>query len=99
MTLPDLYDLVSAERLLEGLDVSDDQVVIRHIPSNSQVVIPISEVLSHEPADLLRVLLYPGSEQPLRHVSRICGYFSRLEAWNSGKIGEWRDRQKGNYTV
>ncbi|OQY98360.1 MAG: anaerobic ribonucleoside-triphosphate reductase [Candidatus Brocadia sp. UTAMX2] len=32
-------------------------------------------------------------------VSRIVGYFSRINNWNKSKIGELADRHKGSYTV
>lgn len=32
-------------------------------------------------------------------VTRIVGYFSRVNNWNLSKIGELKDRQKGNYKV
>ena len=33
------------------------------------------------------------------HVSRIVGYFSRIENWNKSKHGELKDRQAGDYKV
>ena len=33
------------------------------------------------------------------HMSRVCGYFSRLSNWNPSKRGELKDRQKGNYSL
>lgn len=38
----------------------------------------------------------PG-EQPLVYMSRVCGYYSRIGEWNKSKLGELKDRQKGNY--
>jgi len=32
-------------------------------------------------------------------LTRIVGYFSRIKNWNKSKIGELKDRQKGNYHV
>jgi ribonucleoside-triphosphate reductase len=32
-------------------------------------------------------------------VTRIVGYFSRIENWNKSKLGELADRHKGNYAV
>jgi anaerobic ribonucleoside-triphosphate reductase len=32
-------------------------------------------------------------------ITRVVGYFSRIENWNSSKRAEFRDRQKGNYIV
>ena len=29
--------------------------------------------------------------------TRICGYLSRVRNWNKGKLGELKDRQKGDY--
>lgn len=33
------------------------------------------------------------------HVSRIVGYFSRIENWNISKVGELADRHKGDYKI
>jgi len=35
----------------------------------------------------------------VKHVSRIVGYFSRVDNWNPSKRGELKDRQAGNYRV
>lgn len=32
-------------------------------------------------------------------VSRVVGYYSKIENWNSGKKAELKDRQKGEYEV
>ena len=32
-------------------------------------------------------------------MTRVVGYFSRVHNWNSSKIGELKDRHKGNYSV
>ncbi|MCD6220422.1 anaerobic ribonucleoside-triphosphate reductase, partial [Candidatus Calescamantes bacterium] len=32
-------------------------------------------------------------------ITRIVGYFSRVNNWNKSKIGELKDRQKGNYSL
>ena len=39
-----------------------------------------------------------GSEN-VYGVTRVVGYFSRIDNWNSGKKKELSDRQKGNYEV
>ncbi|MEE8402763.1 MAG: anaerobic ribonucleoside-triphosphate reductase [Candidatus Hydrothermarchaeaceae archaeon] len=33
-----------------------------------------------------------GSEN-VEHVTRVTGFFSKVEGWNKGKIGELRDRR------
>jgi hypothetical protein len=35
----------------------------------------------------------------VEHVTRVVGYYSRKSNWNKSKIGEGKDRQKGNYAV
>ena len=35
----------------------------------------------------------------VRHMTRIVGYFSNTRNWNQSKIGELKDRHKGNYGV
>jgi anaerobic ribonucleoside-triphosphate reductase len=32
-------------------------------------------------------------------MSRVCGYFSRINNWNAAKKAEFRDRQGGDYDV
>jgi len=32
-------------------------------------------------------------------VTRVVGYFSRIDNWNTGKKAELKDRQKGNYKL
>ena len=35
----------------------------------------------------------------VHHITRIVGYFSRVENWNKSKLGELKDRHKGDYKV
>ncbi|MCK4532911.1 hypothetical protein KAU39_03930 [bacterium] len=35
----------------------------------------------------------------VHHVSRVVGYFSRIENWNKSKHGELKDRNKGDYGI
>ncbi len=37
--------------------------------------------------------------RPLRHMSRVCGYFSQIENWNKSKLGELRLRKAGQYKL
>ena len=32
-------------------------------------------------------------------ISRVVGYFSKIDNWNPSKTAEFRDRQKGNYQI
>ena len=35
----------------------------------------------------------------LTHMTRIVGYYSRINNWNKSKLGELKDRHKGSYVV
>ncbi len=35
----------------------------------------------------------------VRRVTRIVGYYSRVENWNKSKLGELKDRHKGDYRI
>jgi hypothetical protein len=37
--------------------------------------------------------------QVLLHVTRVVGYFSRVSNWNKSKLGELKDRHRGNYAI
>jgi ribonucleoside-triphosphate reductase len=39
------------------------------------------------------------SSENVYGVTRIVGYFSRVNNWNKSKIGELNDRHKGDYSV
>jgi ribonucleoside-triphosphate reductase len=39
-----------------------------------------------------------GSEN-VYGMSRVVGYFTRINNWNPGKQAEFKDRQKGTYAV
>jgi len=35
----------------------------------------------------------------VRQVTRVVGYYSRVENWNKSKLGELKDRHKGDYRI
>ena len=35
----------------------------------------------------------------VHHISRVVGYYSRIQNWNKSKKGELKDRHKGNYLI
>ncbi|GAB63077.1 MAG: hypothetical protein DWB56_06845 [Candidatus Jettenia sp.] len=51
------------------------------------------------PLEILIPSLITGETEKLIGVTRIVGYYSRVQNWNKSKIGELRDRHKGNYAV
>ncbi|HHT9131598.1 MAG TPA: hypothetical protein ACFYED_03845 [Candidatus Tripitaka californicus] len=60
--------------------------------------ITLEAILTQE-LDALIKALETGVKNPLYGVTRIVGYYSRISNWNKSKLGELRDRHKGNYSV
>ncbi|PKK81670.1 MAG: hypothetical protein CVT47_01210 [Thermoplasmata archaeon HGW-Thermoplasmata-2] len=44
--------------------------------------------------DMVALLTATHHGKNTTHMTRITGYFSRIEGWNKGKLGELRDRYK-----
>jgi len=55
------------------------------------------DVLATMTAPQLRRVVVNGRD--VIHMTRIVGYFSRVQNWNKSKLGELKDRHKGNYRV
>jgi len=99
MTLMELYELVEADEELEGVGVNHTAIVIRSLRNDLKTRVPIG---SFEGVDweLLRPILV-GDREPvaLRHMTRVVGYYSNVDNWNPSKIGELKDRHKGDYAI
>lgn len=57
------------------------------------------DTIIRQPVDAVIRALRTGGERPLQGVTRIVGYYSRIDNWNKSKISELQDRHKGNYAV
>jgi len=69
-----------------------------------KVTVPIQEVMEKveclpNARHIISVVKGDTEAQSLHGISRIVGYFSRTENWNKGKLGELKDRQKGDYKL
>ncbi len=68
----------------------------------SYVEVSIKEVIelikdSIDGTQFINVILGKRSSIVLNGISRIVGYYSRVQHWNKSKVGELRDRTKGIY--
>lgn len=89
---------------LEGVGIGKNgdglpEVVIRHKPSQLMTCFPAGAIEKADWQTLLDVL--SGRREPvvLQHMTRVVGYFSRIENWNKSKLGELADRQAGAYAL
>ena len=105
MTPEQFFACVETDLELRGVGVGidgesgDGVFVVEHVPSRYQTKLPFSSVEAHDWRTLRRVIAGEVVPQPLMHITRVVGYFSRIENWNKSKIGELRDRRKGDYAV
>lgn len=104
MELTRFYDMVEAHADLAGvgIDVCSDErkaVVVKHTPSGMETRVPVDVIEESEWAPLEAILTGKREPQVLQHMTRVVGYFSRVENWNKSKVGELRDRHKGDYSI
>ena len=98
MTYLEVYNNVEGDERLEGVSVDSKGCIIR-VLDNHRYRISWDALRNNPWEDVLGVLL--GNREPtiLRHVSRVVGYFSRIDNWNKSKLGELKDRQRGDYAI
>ena len=104
MELQDFYNSVEKNKDLRGVGVEKDEsgrgfIIIEHKPSKMMTKIPAQAIEKAEWNDIQSVLTCERDPVVLQHITRVVGYFSRINNWNTSKIGELKDRHKGQYAV
>lgn len=105
MELTKFYDAIEAHPQLEGLGIDTEckdhkpGVIIKQTKTSLITRIPVEAIEAADWEILEDVLMGKREPQVLQHMTRVVGYFSRVENWNKSKVGELKDRQKGNYAV
>ena len=105
MHLTSFYDKIEAHPDLEGLGIDTEWanhqpgVIIKQNKTGLMTRIPLTAIESADWEVLEDVFMGKREPQILQHMTRVVGYFSRVENWNKSKVGELKDRQKGNYAV
>jgi len=70
---------------------------VRHHPTKA--CFKITELGDDPWEHLLMIFRGQRPSKCLTHMTRIVGYYSQVNNWNLGKLGELTDRRKGNYGV
>lgn len=95
-------ELVKEAPELEILEECADSCVVG-CPKSKKVSQVNYEQMERNPLknwdQVKRTLTGEREPQILSHVTRIVGYYSSIENWNQSKIGELKDRQKGDYSL
>ena len=105
MQISEFFWHVEDEPRLRGIDLratdtpEDDMVVVEDLQSGYKTTFTVPVILENDWPALLDIALGKKSIAPLYHVTRIVGYYSRIENWNKSKLRELADRRRGNYAV
>lgn len=87
--------------VLRNHDKSEGQHGVYNEVSLSEIIKLLGDerkISSYEKAqEILDKIKLDKPEIVLHGVSRIVGYYSKITSWNKSKIGELRDRAKGEY--
>ena len=105
MELMDFFDKVEKHPELEGVGIDNEckdrnpGVIVKYTKTGLMTRIPTAAVECADWDVLEDVLVGKREPQVLQHMTRVVGYFSRVENWNKSKVGELKDRQKGDYSI
>ena len=80
---------------LSYIGVKDDEVLVRCDGIEGVLAVAPEEILRAEWSELLPVLLGQVEADPLRHCTRIVGYYSMTRNWNGSALAQLRDRKRG----
>jgi len=103
MNAIDFFNAVEDHEELAGLGMDTERGIfaIEHKPTKITTCIHLDVVSEPKVVwDTLESILV-GKREPdvLYHMTRVVGYFSRVSNFNSSKVAELADRQKGNYAI
>lgn len=97
----DFFDQVNAHPDLEGADIcnesGEDVAYVVHKPSDTKYRLTFDAIATEDWDTLEAVLTGKREAHILDHMTRVVGYYSRIENWNKSKHGELKDRHKGQY--
>ena len=101
MTVTDFYNKIEKHEELEGMGINEEnaEVIVKHKVSGVKTRLALETINDHDWDLIEEVLTCKRDAHSLTHMSRVVGYYSMINNWNKSKLGELKDRQKGNYAV
>ncbi len=94
----DTHDNLEIDGDIEGDSLSSHQIKVLNHRLSTAYSISLESILKQE-TDVVVEALETGIRDKLYGITRIVGYYSRTSNWNKSKIGELRDRHRGDYSV
>jgi hypothetical protein len=100
MQVSEFFEAVEKAEDLTGQGITDTgSMIVRHDPSGMITEIGYQSINDKDWATLYDILRGDREGKALHHITRVCGYYSRVDNWNESKLGELKDRHLGNYAV
>ena len=81
---------------IDGIDGNTDKIKVINHGNKSAFEVELKTIML-TPIKNLVAALEEGVFHRCTGVSRIVGYYSRINNWNKSKVSELQDRSKGNY--
>lgn len=95
--LMEFDERIAAHPDLEIDGEENGEIKILNHDSKSAFNVPLKTIMQTPTRDLIKALDEGVFEGRVYGVTRIVGYYSRINNWNKSKVSELQDRSKGNY--
>lgn len=95
--LMEFDERIAAHPDLEIDGEQDGEIKVLNHDCKSAFMVPIKTVMQTPVKDLIKALAEGVFENRVYGVTRIVGYYSRVNNWNKSKRMELEDRTKGDY--
>jgi hypothetical protein len=104
LTGQDFYDRIDTHPAMACLGVQDRtpdplDAEIYILTRRGIVAVTLRSILANTWTDLEAVLTGKRNAVIMIHISRVVGYYGQIRNWNSSKLAELRDRQRGDYAL
>ncbi len=83
----------------DGATPAEDEAIIIHKETGIKHAVSVPSILDHTWEELEGVLTGKREPRVMIHLTRIVGYYSRVQNWNRSKLAELKDRQAGQYSA
>ena len=99
MELIEFFEKVEEHENLQGLGIDKEkgELAVLCIAGKQTTMLQVEAILEADWQTLEAILLGKREPQVLYHMTRVVGYYSRVDNWNPSKLAELRDRQAGVY--
>lgn len=80
----------------KDIEIKEDCIKVLNKNAENAYLVTVKSLLEQDISNVVEAM-ETGITNKLQGVTRIVGFYSRISQWNKGKIGELKDRIRGNY--